>query len=71
MTIKDFEVGDEVVYLDFNGYSTPKRTTLRKGYIINVGRKIITISKNQTLLMVLSSLLTIVIRVLVQKIITI
>lgn len=45
MTIKDFKVGDEVVYLDFNGYSTPKRTTLRKGYIINVGRKIITIGK--------------------------
>lgn len=45
MTIKDFKVGDEVIYLDFNGYSTPKRTTLRKGYIINVGRKIITIGK--------------------------
>lgn len=45
MIIKDFKVGDEVVYLDFNGYSTPKRTTLRKGYIINVGRKIITIGK--------------------------
>lgn len=45
MTVKDFKVGDEVIYLDFNGYSTPKRTTLRKGYIINVGRKIITIGK--------------------------
>lgn len=45
MTIKDFKVGDEVVYLDFNGYSTPKRTTLCKRYIINVGRKIITIGK--------------------------
>ena len=45
MIIKDFKVGDEVVYLDFNGYSTPKRTTLCKRYIINVGRKIITIGK--------------------------
>ena len=43
LKIKDFEVGDEVVYLHFNGYTTPKRTTLCKRYIINVGRKIITI----------------------------
>ena len=45
MTVKDFKVGDEVIYLDFNGYSTSKRATLRTGYIINVGRKIITIGK--------------------------
>lgn len=45
LSIKDFKVGDEVIYLDYNGYSSDKSTTLRKGYIIKVGRKIITVGK--------------------------
>ena len=45
MTIKDFKVGDEVIYLDYNGYSSDKRTALKKGYVISVGRKIITVGK--------------------------
>lgn len=45
LSIKDFKVGDEVIYLDYNGYSSDKSTTLRKGYIIRVGRKIITVAK--------------------------
>lgn len=45
LSIKDFKVGDEVIYLDYNGYSSDKSTALRKGYIISVGRKIITVGK--------------------------
>lgn len=47
LSIKDFKVGDEVIYLDYNGYSSDKSTTLRKGYIIRVGRKIITVGKEK------------------------
>ena len=45
MTIKDFKVGDEVVYLDFNGRSSVEQATIKTGYVKYVGRKVVRIGK--------------------------
>lgn len=45
MTIKDFKVGEEVVYLDFNGRSSIEKATVKKGYVKYVGRKIVRVGK--------------------------
>ena len=45
MTIKDFKVGDEVVYLDFNGRSNIEQATIKTGYVNYVGRKIVRVGK--------------------------
>lgn len=41
MTVKDFKVGDEVIYLDFNGRSNVEQATIKTGYVKYVGRKIV------------------------------
>lgn len=45
MTIKDFKIGDKVVYLDFNGRSSIEQATIKNGYVKYVGRKIIRVGK--------------------------
>ena len=45
MTIKDFKVGDEVVYLDFNGRSNVEQATIKTGYVKYVGLKIVRVGK--------------------------
>jgi hypothetical protein len=45
MTVKDFKVGDEVVYLDFNGKSNIEQATIKTGYVKYVGRKVVRVGK--------------------------
>lgn len=45
MTIKDFKVGDEVIYLDFNGRSNVEQATIKTGYVKYVGRKVVRVGK--------------------------
>ena len=45
MTIKDFKVGDEVIYLDYNGRSKVEQATINTGYVIYVGRKVVRLGK--------------------------
>jgi len=45
MTIKDFKVGDEVVYLDFNDRSSVEQATIKTGYVKYVGRKVVRVGK--------------------------
>lgn len=45
ISIKDFSVGQEVIYLDFNGRSSFENAKKKTGYVIKVGRKLITISR--------------------------
>lgn len=45
MTVKDFRVGDEVIYLDFNGRSNIEQATIKTGYVKYVGRKVVRVGK--------------------------
>lgn len=45
MTVKDFKVGDEVVYLDFNDRSSVEQATIKTGYVKYVGRKVVRVGK--------------------------
>lgn len=45
MTIKDFKVGDEVIYLDFNDRSSVEQATIKTGYVKYVGRKVVRVGK--------------------------
>ncbi len=45
MTIKDFKIGDEVIYLDFNGRSNVEQATIKTGYVKYVGRKVVRVGK--------------------------
>lgn len=45
MTVKDFKVGDEVIYLDFNGRSNVEQATIETGYVKYVGRKVVRVGR--------------------------
>lgn len=45
MTIKDFKIGDEVIYLDFNSRSNVEQATIKTGYVKYVGRKVVRVGK--------------------------
>ena len=45
MTVKDFKIGDEVVYLDFNCRSSIEQATIKTGYVKYVGRKVVRVGK--------------------------
>lgn len=46
MDIKDFYVGQKVIYLDFEGRSKYEKAVITEGYVKKVGRKIVTIGKS-------------------------
>ena len=48
MTVKDFKVGDEVIYLDFNDRSSVEQATIKTGYVKYVGRKVVRVGKFKT-----------------------
>ena len=48
MTIKDFKVGDKILYLNFHDRGDISKATLSEGYISSIGKKYISVSKDMT-----------------------
>lgn len=46
MDVKDFYVGQKVIYLDFEGRSKYEKAVITEGWVKKVGRKIVTIGKS-------------------------
>ena len=44
ISVKDFKVGDEVIYLDFHDRMSLENATMRTGYVTHVGTKLIHVS---------------------------